>query len=247
MKILFKVVLTTILCGLTSCNFTEEMHLNEDGSGKVSINFDGSQLMQMAGDQIAKEDKKAIDSTFSFKDVFEAKKDSIAKLSKEEQEKLKKLEPFTMHMLMNPESKEMKFEMFTDFSSVSELGDVFNSFQEASKLQANNGNATSANPMGDVNKASSVDYSFNGERFNRHTTIIDEELHQRSIDSLDQANMFLAGSTYTLKYHFPKKIKSVNKENAMLSADGKTLTLEADYMSYMKDPKILDVEVELEK
>ncbi|ETN93945.1 hypothetical protein P278_33560 [Zhouia amylolytica AD3] len=236
-------------CLLTSCNFTEEMYLNQDGSGKIAINFDGSELMEMAGDELAKENKKAVDSTFYFKDILEEKKDSISKLPKEEQEKLKKLERFAMHMLMNPETKEMKFEMFTNFNSVKELGDVFDAFHEANKLQgASEGKQMKTDPAFGANSdASKVAYKFNGRKFSRITTIVDEALLQQTIDSLGEANMFLSGSSYTLKYHFPKKIKSVSSDKAMLSADGKTLILEAGFMEYMKDPKILDLEVTLEK
>ncbi len=49
----------------------------------------------MAGDELAKTDEKPIDSIISFKDFLEQKKDSIAQLPEEEQEKLKKLEPLT--------------------------------------------------------------------------------------------------------------------------------------------------------
>ena len=36
----------------------------------------------------------------------------------------------------------------------------------------------------------------------------------------------LASSIYRLKYTFPKKIKSVSVENAMISQDGKTVEVE---------------------
>ena len=42
----------------------------------------------------SKKKEKDIDSTFTFKEMFADKKDSIAKLSPEEQEKIKKMERF---------------------------------------------------------------------------------------------------------------------------------------------------------
>ena len=59
--------------------------------------------------------------------------------------------------------------------------------------------------------------------------------------------MFLSGSTYTLKYHFPRKVKSTTAEEATFSADGKTLIYEVSFLEMMKDPKLLDIEVELEE
>lgn len=113
---------------LVGCQFSEDLHINEDGTGKISFNFDGSEIMQMGGDKITEGKEEVIDSTLVFKDFLEEKKDSIAQLPKEEQEKLKKLESFKMHMLMNPQSKEMKFDLYSEFKKVEELGDVFNSF-----------------------------------------------------------------------------------------------------------------------
>ena len=35
--------------GVFACNFTEEIHFNEDGSGNIDIHFDGDELMAMWG------------------------------------------------------------------------------------------------------------------------------------------------------------------------------------------------------
>ena len=230
---------------VSSCNFTEEIHLKEDGSGKLSINFDGSELMEMAGEEMMKSKEKAVDSTFSFKDFLKEKKDSIATLSPEEQAKLKKLEPFSMHMVMNDEEKLMKFDLFSEFKDVSEVNDAFNAFQGASALGPNPGQEKTS-PMGGQEATTEVNYTFSKNTFSRKAKIIDEELFQKSVDSLQSAEMFLSGSTYTLKYHFPRKVKSTNVESATFSADGKTMFYEVGFMDLMKDPSVLDVEVELE-
>ena len=60
-KIQYALVATLIVLA-ASCNFTEEIHLKEDGSGKLSINFDGSEMMDMAGDELAKTNEKPIDN-----------------------------------------------------------------------------------------------------------------------------------------------------------------------------------------
>nr|WP_298997567.1 hypothetical protein [uncultured Allomuricauda sp.] len=228
-----------------SCNFTEEITINEDGSGKLSINFDGSELMEMAGEEMMKDNEKAVDSLISFKDILEEKKDSIAQLSPEEQAKLKKLERFNMHMLMNPETKQMKFDLFSEFKNVNEVNDAFNAFQSASSLGPNSGQGKQPK-IGAEESATEVNYSFAGNTFSRKAKILDQDLFQQSIDSLQGAEMFLSGSTYTLKYHFPKRVKSASAESATFSADGKTLIYEVKFLELMKDPTLLDLEVELE-
>ena len=228
-----------------SCNFTEEITINEDGSGKLSINFDGSELMEMAGDEMMKDNEKAVDSLISFKDILEEKKDSIAQLSPEEQAKLKKLERFNMRMLMDPEAKQMKFDLFSEFKNVNEVNDAFNAFQSASTLGPN-ANQGSQPKVGGQDNATEVNYSFDDNKFSRTAKILNQELLQQSIDSLQDAEMFLSGSTYTLKYHFPKRIKSASAEGATFSADGKTMIYAVKFLDLMKDPSLLDLEVELE-
>jgi hypothetical protein len=63
---------------------------------------------------------------------------------------------------------------------------------------------------------------------------------------MKQAEAFMGGAIYRLKYTFPKKIKKVSVEDATFSLDGKTMEFERSMLEYMKDPDILDVEVELE-
>ena len=58
--------------------------------------------------------------------------------------------------------------------------------------------------------------------------------------------MFLGGSTYTFKYHFPRRIKSTNLDEATFSMDGKTLIYEANFLEMLKDPESIQIEVELE-
>ncbi len=226
----------------SSCNFTEEITLQEDGSGKLSINFDGSELMEMAGEEMKKTNEKPIDSLISFKDLLEEKHDSIAELTPEEQAKLKKLEPFMMHMVMNPDEKVMKFDLFSEFKNVSDVNDAFNAFQGANVLGSNQ----QGTPAPMESSASEVSYAFTGNSFSRKAKILDEQLFQQQVDSLQGAEMFLSGSTYTLKYHFPRKVKSTTAEEATFSADGKTLIYEVKFLDLMKDPSLLDLEVELE-
>lgn len=236
--------LLLVLALVSACNFTEEIFLADDGSGKVSIIFDGSEMMEMAGDEMMQNGEKAIDSIISFKAFLEEKKDSIATLSLEEQARLKKLEPFEMHMVMNPETKVMKFDMYSEFEQINEMGDAFSAFQDASSMGP--GTKNQGSPAGMGNQSTEVEYSFNSNTFKRTARIVDSVLQQQSMDSLAGAEMFLSGSTYTLKYHFPRRVKSSSAEAATYSADGKTLFYKIDFLSYMKNPDTLNIEVELE-
>lgn len=242
MKQLRLVFAALTLVWAASCNFTEEIYFEDDGSGKLSISFDGSELMAMGGEEMAKE--KAIDSTMSFRDLLIEKKDSIAQLPIEEQEKLKKLEPFNLHMVMNPETKEMKFDMYSEFKNIAEMNDAFNTFQSAGTLDQKQGN-NSLPMMG--NSATKVEYTYKKRKFSRKARILDKALHQQALDSMASAEMVLSSSNYTLKYHFPKRVKSTSLEGATFSADGKTMIYTVNFLAAIKDPTKLNVEVELER
>lgn len=245
MKLLktFTTVLITVF--FVACNFTEEIYFNENGSGKMSISFDGGEMLQMLPETDSTKLEKAIDSTLVFKDLLIEKKDSIAKLPLEEQEKLKRLEPFKLHMNVDPDKGIMNFDMFTEFNKVSEVNDAFNSFQSASSIGPIAGG--NAMPGGAPEEATKVNYTFKKNKFKRETVILDQTLFERSIDSLAGAEMFLSSSTYTFKYHFPRRVKSTNIEEATFSMDGKTMVHEVNFLEMMKDPESVVIEVELEK
>lgn len=235
---------------LVSCQFSEDIYINEDGSGKMSFSFDGSQLMQMAGDKISESNEEAIDSTFSFKEIFDAKRDSISKLTIEEQEKLKSLEPFNMHMVMNPETSEMKFNLFRAFKKTDELEDMFKAMNNFSNMKGKGGARVDDpnNPFSSFgeNGSTELSYAYNGKVFTRKAKIVDKERYKQMTDSLQEMSMMFASSKYKLNYHFPKPIKSVSNETALFSEDRKSVTVEFGFMDYVTNPEALNLEVILE-
>lgn len=243
-------ILALLMLLFTSCQFSENIYINEDGSGKMEFSMDASQLMKMGGDKMKEEAKERIDSTIVFKEFFEEKKDSIAKLSKAEQEKLKTLENFKMHMVMDAETSQMQFDLISDFKNASELQDMFKAMNSASNLQGKGGTDSkdSSNPFSSIGEdgATTVSYSYNNGVFKRTAKIIDAEKHQIAIDSMESMAMMFESSKYKLNYHFPRPIKSVSNENAMFSDDRKSFTLEVGFMETLKTPEVLDIEVVLE-
>lgn len=250
MKNIFIPILCVLTLFLTSCQFSENIYINEDGSGKMEFAFDGSQLMQMAGDKMKESGEKAVDSTFSFKEVFDAKRDSISKLSPETQEKLKSLEAFSMHMLMDPDTSVMQFEMFTDFKDASELQDMFKAMNNFSDMQGEGKAKTNSpsNPFSSLGEsgATELNYNYDGKTFTRTVKVVDKELYKQMTDSLGEMSAMFGSSTYKLNYHFPKAVKSVSNKNAMFSADRKSVTLEFPFMEYLTKPEALNLEVTLE-
>ncbi|TGD56886.1 hypothetical protein [Flavobacterium humi] len=236
------------ILSLTSCTFTEDIYINPDGSGKYTLDMDGSSMMAMVPKDSVR-NEKSIDSVFSFKEVFAAKKDSIAKLSKEEQEKLKKLENFNMRMKMDYKAQQFLFSMNTDFKNVTELQDAManmNAFQSMGKNKV--GANAMASPESFGNNNSILKYSYNGKKFTRKAVIDKSRIKKVENDSLAESyKMIYASSKYVIKYHFPKPVKSISNTAALFSEDRKTVTIEYPFNEYMDAPEKLNFEVEFTK
>lgn len=236
---------------LTSCTFTENITINDNGTGKFSVDMDGSALMAMAGDQIGTQlgadAKKDIDSSFTFKQLFEEKKDSIAKLSPEMQKELKKLENFVVKTKMSSEKKEFLMTLTTDFKNVNEMQDILQTLSVLQKLEQG---GSSVSPFGSNfgNNNSKLNYSYDGKKFSRKAIIDTKKLAEKAKDTTaDMSKMMFASSSYVVKYHFPKKIKKVSNPNALFSEDRKTITIQYPFTDYMENPDKLNFDVEFEK
>ena len=242
-KLLF-ILLVSFLT--TSCVFTENITVNPDGTGQYVLDMDGSSLMAMIpNDSLGRKKEKSIDSTFSFKKIFEEKKDSIAKLPREEQDKLKKLENFNMRMKMNYDSKEFLFSMNTNFNSVAELQNVMDDLSEIQKM--GKGQSLGNNSMGGMNffgkSDAKVKYFYDGIKFTRRAIVDKKALKALQTGDEKKLQMFFESSKYVLKYHFPKAVKSISNKTALFSEDRKTVTIEYTFDEFMKTPEKLNFEV----
>jgi hypothetical protein len=276
-KLLF--VGVAVFC-FQSCKITETLLVNEDGSGKFNYEMDASPLMEMGGGDFGASDdskskrkkrkgaeareKKMVDSTFMFKDLFADKQDSIANLSPEEQERFRKMDNFGIRILMNEEAKQMSYSLFSNFKSIDELKDMTSPVKtlKESGIAPNNGMANAA--KAEAQESSSTSYFYDGKTFRKTVSELDlkETLEQikeedttlsaegdasQELDQVAEAMKELLGkSSYKVVYTFAKPVKKVSIPNAVLSEDKKTVTVDYLFEDYMKKPKSLDIEIELE-
>ncbi|WP_306353233.1 hypothetical protein [Flavobacterium sp. '19STA2R22 D10 B1'] len=237
-----------LLISMTSCQFSENIYIDEAGTGKIEFDLDGSSIMELAGGQLGSEkDLKNMDSTFVFADLLKNKKDSISLLPPEKQALIKSLEKLTMRMLMNVEKKQMQVTLTSKFDNVNEVHNMMASMKNVSDLDKKS--KDTKNPLAALSEADNIDlsYSYNGKVFKRTGKIIDAAAQKMIVDSLEKSKMFLETSMYTLNYHFPRKIKSVSNKKAEISTDKKSLTLGVKYTEYIEKPEVLNLEVVLEK
>ncbi len=246
---MFKKLLLIATLALTaiSCQFTETMTLNEDGTGRIAMEMDFSEMMSLS-DAFANDSSLVRTDTIVYmKDMLLEKKDSISKLPKAEQQKLKKLENYSFRTLMDPESSKMFFIIATDFQKIDQANDLMSAMENSGSFMQGTGSDVKVGSDDDSGGIIGVNYSFKKGKFKRDAYVLDKAKHKVQIDSMKQAEAFMGGATYRLKYTFPKKIKKVSVPDATFSLDGKTMEFERSMLEYMKDPDILDVEVELEK
>jgi hypothetical protein len=241
-KLFFAIFIVTTL---VSCTVTENIYITDSGSGKFSVEMDGSALMAMIPNDSLRVEK-SIDSTFSFKQVFDEKKDSIAALSKKEQERLKKIESFTMRMKMDLEAKQFLFSMNTDFKNVAELQDAMETINTVNAMQQNSKKTGKSYipSTGFGSNNSALGYFYNGKKFIRKATLSRADKNKIEKDSVADYKMIFESSQYILKYHFPKPVKKVSNSTAMFSKDRKTITIEYSFNEYMENPDKLNIEVE---
>jgi hypothetical protein len=252
MKKFASLLVFIVLYSLTSCTFTESVTINDAGSGKFSFYMDGSRYMEMmpADSTANDEEHKNIDSTFTFKELFKTKSDSIARLPKEEQERLKKLESYKIIMKVNYEEKKMLYSMLTDFKKTTELENPLQTFGTVQAIA----DIGAADFLGSIieSKAynSDISYGYDGKKFTRKATenkIKKENIITIDQEAVDMLKTFLESSTYKIEYHFPKAVKKISNEKAVFSEDRKSITLEYPFYEYMDNPDLLNIEVLFDK
>lgn len=240
-----------LILSLTSCTFTENITINPDGTGQYVLNMDGSSFMAMIPkDSLGNKNQKAVDTTFSFKQILEETKDSVAKLPKEQQDKLKNLANFNMRMKMNYESKDFLVTMNTNFNSVAELQNVMDNLGELQKMSKGKktfgGNSTGGMDFFGKSNAR-INYFYDGVKFSRKAIVDKQAMKALQTGDEKKLEMFFESSKYVLKYHFPKAVKSISNKSALFSEDRKTITLEYTFNEFMKSPEKLNFEVVFQK
>ena len=260
-----KVILLVILaCFIASCNVTESIVFNQDGSGQFLATYEMGDAIKamskaMGGEESneKKEGGEIMDTTIVFADIMETYKDSVAALPEDKRLAMEAVRDMYMKMHINEDEGIMNFGMGMDFESIDELKDMNERFKKIQSLNAQGdqvGAMKDNSPLGEFmgNENSNVAYTFTDGGFSRTTTIklLDEETDEaidELFDETDESNQqfieYFEGSFYNVKLTFPKVVKSIDIEGVEFSDDRKTVTYKTSWVEYLKNPKLLDVNV----
>ena len=241
---MYKLHAFIILLLLASCQVTETININPDGSGTIEVIQlrEENSYMQIAGENYSREEVFQ-DTTYVFQEYITKYNDTFLKYTTAEQQLFQKYSNVKVHLKKSSFEKEFRTTLNQDFKKVSDIPDLYKTENYANDLKHNY--ALSAE-----NHYYKIDYTFDGKVFKRLVSITNTTELQNAKDEIKN---FVAkyGSlkltqSYILRYNFPKKIKAVSNEKAILSSDRKSFTLEFQIFDYLRNPELTNLEVVLE-
>lgn len=233
-----------ILFLLASCQITETIQINPDGTGTIEVVQlrNENSYMQLAGDQYAHEEVFK-DTSFVFQEYIKKYNETFVKYTTAEQQLFQKYSNVKVHIKKSSFEKEFRTVFSFNFNKVSAIPDLYKTEDYANDIKYNY--ALTAE-----NHYFNIEYNFDGTVFKRSISIINSDELQKTKDQFKNADPKYTSlkltQSYVLKYHFPKKIKSVSNEKAILSSDKKSLTLEFQLSDCLQNPEMTSLEVVLE-
>ncbi len=229
---------------LASCQITETIHINPDGTGNIEITVlrDENSYMQLAGENYSKEEEFK-DTTFVFKEYMIKYKENFSKYLPAEQELFQKYADAKVHIKKSSFEKEFRKTVTLKFNKVTDIPDLYKTENYADDIKYNYALTAEKHYY-------KVMYDFDGMVFKRTVLITSQELLQKSKDQFTNMDPKYKSlklvQKYVLNYHFPRKIKVVSNHKAVISMDKKSLQLEFQLSESMQNPESTNLEVVLE-
>ena len=253
-KIILSLAIFSVCIG---CVIKEQYTFNEDGSGKYEMEFDMTEFMSMQEEIDSTAAEKSIDTIINFATLLEEKKDSIAQLDQEEQERLEKLRPLQVAMKMNDSTKQMLMKLQYEFKELSDLKEFAEAIEQANikelnDMSANNQEAGQDSIQQDkpdiFSMAESFDTYFGKDKFSRK---INEEARlkaeQQKDTTMQADDPFADMIRFKQVFRFPYRVKSVSNERAKILSDFKGIELEANMYDLNNNPDFFNIEVTFEE
>ena len=228
---------------LASCEVVETMNINSDNSGTIMMDMHRNEnsYMQIAGEQYAKETIFR-DTTYVFQDYIEKYNGNFVKYTATEQELFNKYRNVKVHIKKSSFDKDFRTIISQDFTNVEEAADLSKTENYISDIVHNYALTAEEHYY-------NIKYTLKDNEFNRVVTITNEVIFEREKKILESYNKIYdlnLVQSYLLKYHFPRKIKSVSNANAIISSDRKSLELKFAILDFLKNPVNTNLEVVLE-
>jgi len=242
MKSLFLVALFLVL---NSCQVVETIEIKDDGSGEITImqRRDEGSYMKMNPEAYLQEQNFS-DTNLIFKDLLISQKAIVENMSAKEKLLYRKYENTSIKTVKNSETKENYRQFHSVFADINQLPDLYKTAEYYDNIVHNY--ALSAEEH-----YSDLQFFYDGKTFKRTATIISDIFYKKEMEELSQYEAALKShvfvSDYVLKYRFPKRIKSVSIEKAIVSADKKSVEITFSIFEAKKHPEMTNFEVVFEE
>lgn len=229
---------------LSSCQVSEQITINEDGSGTIIMSEFRQELsyMRLVGEQYDKEDFYK-DHTYFFSDYIDKYNYNFVKYTSLEQALFTKYKEVKVHVKKSSFDKEYKTTYVHGFNKVENIPDLYKTEDYADDLENNYALTAEKHYYG-------VRYTYNNFVFKRVVMITDVEEQNKQKVAMESAKAKYGNlgfiQTYQLNYNFPGKIKSVSNAAAKISEDKKSLVIIFPLSDCIANPEITQLEVVLE-
>jgi hypothetical protein len=242
-----KIYLFLLVIFATSCQVTETLHINKDGSGTIAIDqlrdvhfMEKTTAMQH---ETLPRNEVFVDSTYVFEDYFKKYDYNFNKFSTTDKKIFQKFANATVRVVKNSYNKEYRTTITQHFTTANQIADLLKIEQYADDIKNNYALAAEEHYY-------SVNYQFEQLVFKRIVKITNQEILKTEIERIEDIEKKLLKfnpiQSYILKYSFEQQIKTVSNPNAVLGADKKSLVLEFKLSDCLKNPEITNLEVVFE-
>lgn len=229
---------------MISCQVTETVRLNADGSGTIEVVSlrDENSYMQLAKENYSKENVYR-DTTYVFGDYIKKHQETFSRTPFADQTVFLKYAEVKVHKKESSYEKEFRTILTQNFQKADAIVDLYKTEEYVNDIR--NNYALSAEEH-----YYKVCYDYNGNRFHRIVTITDTLHQKKQINQIEKLKEKYKGyklvQKYVLDYYFPRKIQSVSNPQAEISTDKKSLKLELLLSDCLLNPLSTNLEVVLE-
>lgn len=242
---MYKIIgIIAVLLLLTSCQISENITINDDGSGTIEMieSRNEPSYMRLVGEQYAKEDFFK-DTTYVFKEYVDKYNSNYIKYTPIEQILFSRYKNVSVHIKKSSFDKEYKTTFNYSFNKVESIPDLYKTEDYADDLENNYALTAEKHYY-------SVSYTYDNSTFKRIVTITNKEEQNNQKIEIEAAkskyDKLGLVQTYQLNYNFPRKIKSVSNTAAIISSDRKSVSVTFPLSDCISSPDSTALEVVLE-
>ena len=234
MRIGFHHFIFVLLLLTTSCQVTETIHFNENGSGTITVEMlrIEQSYQQLAGEEYNK-GEVFVDTTYVFDDYISKYSETFSKLTPEDKAVFNAYKGVKVHTKKNSFEKEFRTTFTQNFLQANQIADLYKTQEYVSDIVHNYALSAEEHYY-------KVAFKLSSKEFKRMVTIIDKEHLKREQATINNYKKQLGDKKMhqriTLSYHFTKKIKSVSIPNAKVSPDKKSVEISFGLLESLFDP-----------